>query len=70
MAGGLGHRDGAKKSCSALPQSTDPRQPTTLEKQTWDFRVTRLQSAVIPRLDGIGVGVVKGSLKMRSALAL
>ena len=69
-AGGLGHRDGAKKSCSPPPQSTNPHQPPRLDKQTRDFRVTRLQSAVIPRLDGTGMGVVKGSLEMRSALAL
>jgi hypothetical protein len=44
---------------------------TTYRQQETDLRlqVTRLQSAVIPHFDGIGVRVAQGSLKMGSGLA-
>ena len=70
LLGGLGHRAGARESYSPLPPSTNPR--ATHERRETDTRlqVTGLQSAEIPRFSGIGVGVIKGSLQVRSGLAL
>lgn len=56
--------------CVVLPVKGRVHSQLTPEHQLPFPPVPGLQSAEIPRFSGIGVGVIKGSLQVRSGLAL
>lgn len=68
--GGPRHRDGAQEELEPTASLTSPQATHKELEIDTRLQVTRLQSAVIPHFDGVGVRVVKGALQMGSGLTL